>query len=150
MTTQFTVPGKPEPQRRGTIVKWGSRPGIKEHPDNAIYADRIRWAWHAAGAHTHADQPVRIAVQAVFPRPKNHWRKNGELSAAGLRSLHYMSAPDGDNIAKAVCDALNGYAFDDDRQVTHLIVSKAWADTPSHSGALHVRIDGYGDESESS
>ncbi len=36
--------------------------------------------------------------------------------------------PDTDNIAKVVCDALNGVAYHDDKQITSLTVDKVWAD----------------------
>ena len=45
--------------------------------------------------------------------------------------------PDTDNIAKAVCDALNGVAYHDDKQITSLTVDKVWAE----DGIERVEID---------
>ena len=45
--------------------------------------------------------------------------------------------PDTDNIAKIVCDALNGVAYHDDKQITSLTVDKVWAE----DGIERVEID---------
>ena len=39
----------------------------------------------------------------------------------------YTKYPDGDNICKAVCDGLNGIAFDDDKQISEIHVYKKYA-----------------------
>lgn len=41
-----------------------------------------------------------------------------------------ITPPDVDNIAKVVCDALNGVAFFDDRQVCKLNIEKYYAEIP--------------------
>lgn len=41
--------------------------------------------------------------------------------------------PDTDNIAKSILDALNGIAYNDDKQVVTLIVQKWYAEVPSVS-----------------
>ena len=46
---------------------------------------------------------------------------------AGL--IHPTKKPDADNIAKIIMDALNGVAYEDDRQVVELIVRKFFSDT---------------------
>lgn len=38
--------------------------------------------------------------------------------------------PDCDNIAKIICDALNGVAYDDDKQIVALKVTKIYSDEP--------------------
>ena len=39
-----------------------------------------------------------------------------------------MLKPDSDNIAKIICDGLNGVAYNDDKQIISLKIEKAWAD----------------------
>ena len=41
-----------------------------------------------------------------------------------------LSPPDVDNVAKIVCDALNGVAFFDDRQVCKLNIEKYYSEIP--------------------
>ena len=38
--------------------------------------------------------------------------------------------PDCDNIAKIICDALNGVAYDDDKQIVALKVTKIYSAEP--------------------
>lgn len=38
--------------------------------------------------------------------------------------------PDCDNIAKIICDALNGVAYKDDKQIVQLLVSKVYSVEP--------------------
>jgi Holliday junction resolvase RusA-like endonuclease len=42
----------------------------------------------------------------------------------------YDKKPDVDNIAKSILDALNGAAYDDDKQVVALMIHKEYSDTP--------------------
>jgi Holliday junction resolvase RusA-like endonuclease len=44
--------------------------------------------------------------------------------------VYYNHKPDLDNLAKIILDSLNGIAFDDDRQVVRLEVSKFYSDRP--------------------
>ena len=47
--------------------------------------------------------------------------------------------PDGDNILKVVLDALNGLAYDDDRQVVKMCIIKAYGVNPG----LVVQVGEY-------
>lgn len=71
-------------------------------------------------------QPVTVTILATLKRPDGHYRKGGELSAAGLRSAHPTKRPDVDNIAKTVLDALNAKAWTDDAAVIELQCKKSW------------------------
>ena len=66
--------------------------------------------------------PVKLAVWATFAPPKS-WTK--KKAAANLNRSH-IQRPDLDNVAKAVCDALNGLAYDDDNQVAAIEARKVW------------------------
>ena len=44
--------------------------------------------------------------------------------------------PDADNIAKIICDGLNGIAYKDDKQIVSLTVLKVWTD-----GIERVEVD---------
>lgn len=148
LSTRFIVKGRPEPQRRARATTRGGHVRMIDDPKNQAYADKIRWAWLAAGRDDHGQAPIMLTLTAVFPRPQGHFKKDGTLSAAGLRAPSYVSTPDADNIAKAVCDALNGNAFHDDRQVVGLKVTKLWAEQQGDPGRLIVQIDSYANEQE--
>lgn len=60
--------------------------------------------------------PVSLRVNAWFAYPPS-WPKK-------RRPLRHVSKPDGDNILKALCDALNGLAWKDDAQVAEVFMAK--------------------------
>lgn len=48
-----------------------------------------------------------------------------------------LKKPDGDNILKIVCDALNGLAYKDDTQVSDMIIRKRYG---RDEGYIRVKI----------
>ncbi len=82
------------------------------------YRDAIATAARAAGAGVHGE-PVGVLIDLVWERPKSHMRKSGVKPDAPQ-----FPRCDVDNAAKAVLDALNGVAWEDDSQVCSLTVAK--------------------------
>ena len=117
----FAVPGTPQPWRRARSA--GAR-RFKD-PASEAHADLIRWAWRDVGSPTVGAAPFRLTVIAQFQRPASHLTTRGVINAAG-RAAEHPSRSDVDNIAKAVMDALNGLAWDDDRQCVFLAAEKRW------------------------
>lgn len=114
MTIMFEVPfvkGKERPRF--------SRSGKHVYtPSKTIKAEReIRKAFIAAGG-VKAPKGVEVAVHitTVRPLPKSRPKR--------IESEPDICRPDVDNISKAVLDALNGVAWEDDAQVTELVVGK--------------------------
>ena len=64
---------------------------------------------------------MSVVIDLVFARPKSHLRKTGLAKDAPR-----YPRPDVDNATKAVLDALNGVAWEDDSQVTRLVVEKSY------------------------
>lgn len=78
------------------------------------FEDRIRTYWAYSGCEQFPfDTPLKMKIIATFTPPKS-WSKKKQSEAIGKP---HLVKPDGDNIAKAVCDALNGYAYDDDSRI---------------------------------
>lgn len=73
--------------------------------------------------------PVVCTMRFIVPRPKSHYRSGRN---AHLLKKHAPEFPmtartgDVDNLAKAVLDEMNGWAFQDDAQVVQLTVTKAY------------------------
>ena len=65
--------------------------------------------------------PVSLSICFYLPRPKRLCWKTKPMPA-----IFHTSAPDGDNLAKAVTDSLSGVAFHDDGQVSKLYVQKMY------------------------
>lgn len=73
---------------------------------------------------------IPIAVNLVFgmPVPKNTSKKYVEAMTDGV--IKHIKRPDADNMAKAVLDALNGLAWEDDSQIVRLSITKEYAKEP--------------------
>jgi Holliday junction resolvase RusA-like endonuclease len=81
--------------------------------------------------------PCYCHITAIFPRPKSKTKKTGTNPR-----LPHTSKPDTDNLAKAVCDALNGVAWKDDSQVCRLTVTKLVAAADEESRTI-VEVGEY-------
>jgi Holliday junction resolvase RusA-like endonuclease len=127
----FTVTGEPKAQPRPKAFarnfgggKWQARvydPGTAEAWKSLIALEAKRYI---------PDVPLQcpVAVQLVFlmPRPKGHYRSNGELKPTAPR--FHTGRPDCDNLAKAVLDCLTQLGlWRDDGQVSMLHTVKRYA-----------------------
>lgn len=63
--------------------------------------------------------PIGVYLEFFLPRPKRKVWKTKPMP----RELH-TSKPDGDNLAKAVIDALNGLIWNDDNQIADMRSTK--------------------------
>ena len=67
--------------------------------------------------------PIYIKITAFFKIPV---KKEQMLQ----KKILPTKKPDCDNIAKIICDALNGVAYDDDKQIVALKVTKIYSAEP--------------------
>ena len=73
---------------------------------------------------------VPLIVEATFAKsvPKSYTKKKREACLSG--DMLPTSKPDIDNYLKAVLDAINGLAFEDDSQIVTTIAEKIYAEEP--------------------
>lgn len=74
--------------------------------------------------------PLRLDVIAHFPMAQS-WSSKKKLDFLGEP---HTQKPDGDNILKAVADALNGVCYQDDKQLSFMVCDKVW--TRARQGLL--------------
>lgn len=68
--------------------------------------------------------PIKVSINAYFmPNKSISKKKHNELIGQS-----YLKKPDSDNIAKIICDGLNGVAFKDDSQISELKVNKYYSE----------------------
>lgn len=73
--------------------------------------------------------PIEIQITAYFPIPKA--KQTIKWMERMLRGTFLpLVKPDVDNISKLILDALNLYAYDDDKQVTDLHIQKRYGVIP--------------------
>ena len=67
---------------------------------------------------------VKMSIKAYFKPNKSISKKQYNL----LIGTEHLKKPDSDNIAKIICDSLNGIAYKDDSQIAYLEVEKYYAE----------------------
>lgn len=119
----FVVMGKPIPKARPRVVR-GHTYTPKPTRD---YETKVRLAWaEQSRVRLASGQPLRASLNIWFAVPESYsYRKRTELLSRGA---WHIIKPDCDNLIKAVLDALNGLAYDDDSAVCELHVFKRYAE----------------------
>lgn len=85
-------------------------------------------AWINAGMPRLGDGPLGMRVTLFVARPRAHYRRNGELTATGLRETRpHRKKPDVDNAAKLLMDALEGKLYPRDVAIVELLVFREWS-----------------------
>lgn len=122
----FVVPGQPQGKGRARSTKSGRH----YTPAKTVAYERLiaACADDVVGELEGMTGPVELHVIAVFGVPASWSKKKRE---AALQWDTYPTVkPDADNIAKAVCDALNGVVWLDDSQVVDCRVKKVYGREP--------------------
>lgn len=123
--TIFTIPGKPQGKLRPRIARAGRKTWTYTPEATQNYMEAVRQAFIKTGDKMF-DCPVHVLITATFAPLKSDSKK---VRAAKLaKEVLPTTKPDADNIAKVVLDALNGYAYIDDKQVTSLSVFKTYGE----------------------
>ena len=79
--------------------------------------------------------PVGVEVECYFRIPTSYSKRRKGLCRENLELP--LKKPDGDNVLKIVCDALNGLAYKDDTQVSDMIIRTRYG---RNEGYIRVRI----------
>ncbi len=115
----FTVDCVPCGQPRHRATRGGRMYLPSDSPVHTFKA-AIKSAWVNTGATAFGQGvPVAVSMTAYFPRPKSKQYKKRPMLSEPV-----TSKPDCDNVAKAVLDALNSFAWHDDSQVAKLHIEK--------------------------
>ena len=126
---RFTVDGTAVPKQRPRIS--GHRAytpkRTKDYEERVLkaFCSSYRGFYPAFGK----DVPVRICISVIQEIPKS-WSKKKRSQAESGEIVPLSRNGDVDNIAKSILDALNTLAYEDDAQVTTLIISKRYGADP--------------------
>ena len=125
-TVTFTIPGDPVGKGR---PRFSNRSGHAYTPQRTTeYEDKVRLYYSRETRCTKLHGEIRADILAYFCIPKSLPKYKQQILAEERTGC--TKAPDADNIAKVVLDALNGLAYDDDKAVTYLTVGKLYGAPP--------------------
>lgn len=130
MEVQFSIKTIPQGKQRPVFSRHGSRV-VTYTPEKTVSYEQLikaEYVRQCKGIFFDKEQAVEILIAAYFPVPASASAKRE--SDMLNRNLYPTKKPDCDNIAKAVCDALNGVAYYDDKQIVRLTVLKFYAEQP--------------------
>lgn len=138
MIQTFTIPGDPVGKGRPRFGRTKSGGVHTYTPDKtAKYEALVRRCWIDYGCDSYGGKQVYVYINAYFPIPKSYsGRRVAQIRAFDERPA---KKPDCDNIVKSVLDALNGYAYIDDKQVVDVRCVKRYAKS-GEEGRVEVTI----------
>ena len=126
MKVSFIIPAKPLGKERPRIGKGGYvyTPTKTKAYENFIKGCYIEQCGHVS----FKDKSIALNVKS-YVLPKSDFRK-AERIAALNNELRPTTKPDADNILKAILDALNEVAYDDDRYIYKITIERFYSETP--------------------
>lgn len=126
---EFDVPGKPQALKRHRTFQKGKFKGTYD-PSEGDKSDFLVKAMENKPL-VPFDEPLFVNLTFHFPRPKSHYRtgKNSHIMKDSA-PINHTGIPDADNLAKFVCDSLNGVFWRDDSIISELSVSKVYDKVP--------------------
>ena len=146
VTARFIVRGKPAPKgsMRALMPKGGKQPVVIAGNSSAVksWEASIRSEAAAAWPYPPTRDAVSVGLEFSMPRPKSHLRTNGQVKPDSPTSV--SKKPDIDKLARPVLDALTAVVYADDAQVTELLCSKTYSDTPGVTVAIRRVLCGRG------
>lgn len=86
------------------------------------------YAQQARGDQPLYDEPLTLTVNFFMPRPKNHFRTNGELKPNA--PIFHSSRPDATKLLRCLEDALTNILWKDDSQIVIQSVIKRYGNEP--------------------
>ena len=124
----ITVYGRPQGKGRPRNTVRGGH-AVAYTPENTRkYEAQIAQAWQEQDGRDYGSAALALVITAYYPVPSKARKAGREAMLAG--QVPVTDKPDLDNLLKAVMDALNSTAYQDDRQVTHINAARVYSEDP--------------------
>ena len=126
MRVSFVIPTHPTGKGRPRLCSSGSvfTPSRTKYYENFIKGCYIE----QCGDVSFGDKSIVLYIKA-YSEPLSKFKKE-ERKNALLNLIKPTSKPDVDNILKAILDALNEVAYNDDRYIYKIVVERYYSDEP--------------------
>lgn len=123
----FTIKGKPQGKARPRFRKIGNYVSTYNTKQTKDYEELVKISV-TEQCKDKLDKEytglVKMSIKAYFKPNKSVSKKQYNL----LIGTEFLKKPDSDNIAKIICDSLNGLAYKDDSQVALLNIEKYYGE----------------------
>lgn len=130
MKVEFTVLGEPKGKGRPRFTTKNGYARAYTPSATTEYEQLIQFAYKSQcrGVMFDDNIPLSLHIKSYHKIPKNTSKKQKALMLSG--DIRPTKTPDADNIIKIICDALNGVAYYDDKQVVEVSIHKFYSDEP--------------------
>lgn len=128
MEARFTVNGAPQGKARPRFARAGDKVVTYTPTETSAYEEFVRWSYWKENKGERLSGALEASIVGFFPIPKSETKKRKALMEEG--KIFYTKKIDCDNLAKIILDALNGVAYDDDKQICRLQVDKRYGTEP--------------------
>ena len=132
---EIVVDGEPVGKGRPKFTRQGNYVKTYTPEKTAEYENLIRTVYRLTAKNKQyqtvyfpAGTPVSVHIRAYYGIPKSTGKAKSEEMLSGR--IIPLKKPDLDNVCKIVCDALNGVAYADDRQIAELSCCKFYSRKP--------------------
>ncbi len=123
---KFIIPGKPQGKARPRFRRCSNYVSTYSPKQTIEYENKVKkLAIEQCKDKLNKEYTgiVKVTIKAYFKPNKSVSKKQYNL----LIGTEHLKKPDSDNIAKIICDSLNGVAYKDDSQVAYLEVKKEYS-----------------------
>ena len=124
MQVIFSVKGEPKGKGRPRF----SNGHVYTPKETADYERLVALSYRNSARGYKFTSPVRVTVKVFCKPPKSKSKKVEEDMLSG--HILPTKKPDVDNIVKIILDGLNKVAWEDDTQVTDLMITKRYGEDP--------------------
>jgi Holliday junction resolvase RusA-like endonuclease len=122
---KLVIPGKPLGKQRPRVLK----NGITYTPKKTVnYETLVKQLYIEKYFQKQLEGPIRAVITAYMYIPKSESKKRKKKMLAN--EILPTKMPDWDNVGKIITDALNGLAYEDDKQIVDAHVIKLYSDQP--------------------
>ena len=131
---QFTIKGEIKTKQRPRATIIGGHARVYSSKDTILYENYVKSEFQRQCAYYLGTEPLKATITAYF-LPSNELAKYGQ----DVKYVACMKNKDLDNIAKTILDALNGLAYEDDKQIVELHIEKYY--TPGSTEYVEVKLE---------
>lgn len=123
--TELFFPFEPVPKGRPRFRSTGKFIHSYTPPKTQQFEKELH-EFYAENCNDFYDGAIKVYLTFYMPIPTNTSKKKRVLMVSN--TTKHIKRPDGDNLAKAVLDSLNGIAYADDSQITILHIEKRYGE----------------------